>query len=244
MSTGTSTPTVKTYRLSVAALAMLLGTGVLITPAAAADSADALPAGAGLYGYFHERRGEASGHAQRTNFDEIRRRTDGSVRVSFDAQEVQPAGLAAGTTASAHGQDRVRASQYHSIERPAPGLNAPVDTSPSDLLARLHYAFVGAIAPSNELSRQGESDVLLRNSDAFARAKVRLTFGKEWPAFVYADLGAVDSTLRWQGLAGIHGGHGVDLLGGWRHVTYHFSPGRGFDSLDFNGPFLGATLAW
>ena len=38
------------------------------------------------------------------------------------------------------------------------------------------------------------------------------------------------------------GAHGLDLLGGWRRVTYHFSPGRGLDSLDFDGPFLGATL--
>jgi hypothetical protein len=61
---------------------------------------------------------------------------------------------------------------------------------------------------------------------------------------VYADMGARDSALKWQGLAGIRGGHGVDLLGGWRHITYRFSPGTGFDLLDFSGPYLGATLAW
>ena len=212
MTTGKSTRAVTTHRLFAAALAVLLCTGAPITPAAAADSADALPARAALYGYFHEPRDDASVHAQRANFDEIRR--------------------------------RVLTSQYHSIERSAPLRSAPVDAFPSDLPARLHYAFAGAVAPSSDLSRQGESEVLLKNSDAFARAKVRLSLGREWPAFVYADLGAVDSTLRWQGLAGIHGGHGVDLMGGWRHVTYHFSPGKGFDSLDFNGPFLGATLAW
>jgi hypothetical protein len=86
--------------------------------------------------------------------------------------------------------------------------------------------------------------VLLRNSDAFVRAKVRLSLGKKWLGFVYADMGAVDSALRWQGMAGVSGGHGVDFLGGWRHVTYHFSPGTGFESLEFNGPYLGATLAW
>jgi hypothetical protein len=110
----------------------------------------------------------------------------------------------------------------------------------SDLRSRLHYAFGSDPGLSSERARQGE----LRNADAFVRATLPLTLGKEWLGFVYADMGAADSALRWQGLAGIHGGHGVDLLGGWRHVTYHFSPGIGFDSLDFNGPFLGATLAW
>jgi hypothetical protein len=71
-----------------------------------------------------------------------------------------------------------------------------------------------------------------------------LALGSEQRAFVYADMGASDSALKWQGLAGIHAREDVDLVGGWRHVTYHFSPGNGFDSLDFNGPFLGATLAW
>jgi hypothetical protein len=112
------------------------------------------------------------------------------------------------------------------------------------ILARLHYALGGDLGLSGDRASQGESEGLLRNADAFVRAKVRLTLGKEWRGFVYADMGAVDSTLKWQGVAGIRGGHGLDLLGGWRHVTYHFAPGMGFDSLDFNGPFLGAMFVW
>jgi hypothetical protein len=112
------------------------------------------------------------------------------------------------------------------------------------VLARLNKAFGIDLAPSSDRAKQSDSEVLLRNADAFVRAKVRLTLGQKWHSFVYADMGAADSALRWQGMAGISGGHGIDLLGGWRHVTYHFSPGMGFDSLDFNGPFLGATLTW
>ena len=106
--------------------------------------------------------------------------------------------------------------------------------SPSDILTRLQHAF--GTDPRHE--------VLVRNADALLRANMRLSLGEEWLGFVYADMGAVDSALRWQGLAGIRTGHGVDLIGGWRHVTYHFTPGRGFDSLEFDGPYLGAALAW
>ena len=115
---------------------------------------------------------------------------------------------------------------------------------PRAALARLNNAFGGDLGLSSDRAKQSDSEVLLRNSDAFVRAKVRLTLGRKWHGYVYADMGAADSALRWQGMAGISGGHGIDLLGGWRHVTYHFSPGMGFDSLDFNGPFLGATLTW
>jgi hypothetical protein len=83
----------------------------------------------------------------------------------------------------------------------------------------------------------------LRNSDAVIRTKLRLTPGKEQFVFVYADMGARDNALKWQALAGLRGGHGVDLLGGWRHVSYGDNAG-GFDLVDFNGPYLGATLAW
>jgi hypothetical protein len=182
--------------MSAAAFGMLLYAGAQTASAAGADSADTLPAGGPLYGYFREARGAA-----------------------------------------------VPAQQTDRFARSAPGLGARVDASPSDLLARLHYAFGSNLGLSSEHARQDE-ELVVRNSDAFVQAKVRLTLSKEWRGFVYADIGTADSGLRWQGLAGIHARLGVDLLGGWRHVTYHFSPGRGFDSLEFNGPFLGAALAW
>jgi hypothetical protein len=86
-------------------------------------------------------------------------------------------------------------------------------------------------------------DVLLLNSDAIVGARLWLTPGSASPAFVYADVGATNSAMRWQGLAGIHGARGIDLVGGWRRVTYHFAPGAGFDSLDFDGAFLGAMVS-
>jgi hypothetical protein len=112
------------------------------------------------------------------------------------------------------------------------------------VLARLHQAFGGDLRLSSGRARPDDPEVALRNADALVRAKAGLTLGGTWLGFVYADMGAVDSALRWQGLAGIRGGKGFDLFGGWRRVTYHFSPGMGFDSLDFNGPVLGARLAW
>jgi hypothetical protein len=111
-----------------------------------------------------------------------------------------------------------------------PGIDRRLDESLSHFLARP--------------PEQRDLEVLLRNSDALVRATVRMNLGREWLGFVYADMGATGSAVRWQGLAGVHGARGLDVLGGWRRVTYRFSPGAGLDSLDFDGPFLGATFAW
>jgi hypothetical protein len=228
--------------VSAAVLGMLLCAGAPTTPAAGADSTDALAAASTLYGYFREARGGASVPAQRTvNLDQIRHRSDDAVHVSRDSEATGPT---VGATARVPVQVPALAAQYPSNARSRLGLSAPVNATLSDLLTRLHYAFRGDLEFSSDGARQGERELLLRNSDALVRANIQLTLGKGWPVFVYADMGAANSVLKWQGLAGIRSGHGLDLLGGWRRVTYHFSPGRGFDSLDFDGPFLGVTLAW
>jgi hypothetical protein len=134
-------------------------------------------------------------------------------------------------------------AQYRSLAG-TPGIDARLDTPLSQFLVRLPGAFGNELGLAPDHARQRDLEVLLRNSDALVRATVRMNLGREWLGFVYADMGATDSTVRWQGLAGIHGGSGLDVLGGWRRVTYHFSPGGGLDSLDFDGPFLGATFAW
>jgi len=126
--------------------------------------------------------------------------------------------------------------------QPSDGMSAAVVRP--DVVARLGYVFARESGHAGAASPEEEGGLLARNSEAFLRANVRVALGNEWRGFVYADIGAADSELRWQGLAGVHHRLGVDLLGGWRHVTYHFAPGHGFDSLEFKGPFLGAAFAW
>jgi hypothetical protein len=227
--------------MSAAAIGILLCASTPIAAAAAVDSEDALAAGVPRYGYLRDPHGGDSVPAQRiVNLAQIRDRTD-DTHASFYGEAP---GLTASAPACLPVQVPPLATQYPSVAGSTLGLSAPVDGTTSDLLTRLHYAFGGGIGLSGDRARQGEREVLLSNSDALLRGSIRLTPGKGWSVFMYADVGAADSVLKWQGLAGIRRSNGLDLLGGWRHVTYHFSPGRGFDSLDFDGPFLGATFAW
>lgn len=209
-----STPATKTGHVSAAALGILLCAIAHPTTAAGGDSPDALFRGAAPHGYFCGARSGASLSTRWTN------NFDEICRCPEESTHICLDGEAvqpASPTAYAGGQD---------------------------LLTRLHYVFGSDVGLSSDRARQEQSEVLLKNSNAFVRAKIPVTLGREWRGFVYVDVGAADSALRWQGLVGIRGGHGVDVLGGWRHVTYHFNAGSGFDSLDFDGPFLGATLTW
>jgi len=243
MLTGKSTPATETRCVSRLLFGALLCAMAHIAPAAGADSAEALADRAPLSDYSRETRSGASAPAPRTvRFVEVHPLIDDPAHGSFDGSAAQPAAVTAGASNCIRAHARALAALC-SIAGSPRGL-ASIDSSRSDLLARLHRAFGSDSGLPSDRARQDEREVLLRNSDAVVRAKLRLSMGKGWPGFVYADMGATDSALKWQGLAGVHGGHGVDLLAGWRHVTYHFSPGAGLDSLDFNGPFLGATLAW
>jgi hypothetical protein len=127
--------------------------------------------------------------------------------------------------------------------RLAPSFGGPVGSSLPDPPTRSRSVFSPGLQLAADRARATEREVVLRNSEPSVPAKVRMTLGKEW-LFVYADMGAADSPLRWQGLVGIRVGPRAQLLGGWRRVTYYLSPGKDFDSLDSEGPFLAAQRVW
>jgi len=108
-----------------------------------------------------------------------------------------------------------------------------VGTASTSVPARFCYVF----------AQENQREVFLRNSDPLVRAKLRVSLGREW-LFVYADMGGGSSTLRWQSLVGIRVGQRAHLLAGWRGMTYYLSPGGDFNSLDIDGPFIGAQRAW
>ena len=164
--------------------------------------------------------------------------------IGVDAGDGSAANLLSGAAAPTRVQWHLLDAQYHPGTAPASTPNAADAAFASDRRVKLRYGVGSDHGLATDRPHPIEGDELVRNSDAILRADVRLTLVNEWRGFVYADIGATDSEVRWQGLAGLHHRLGVDLLGGWRHVTYHFSPGRGLDSLEFKGPFLGAALAW
>jgi len=227
-----------------AAAGVLLYATAHAAPASNADSADTSCAAAPFDGHFHEALGGGFLPAQRTTtFDEIRSRTEYATTVFFEEAAVEAALLTADVGAPVGGQVRALSLQYLPVGEPASNLGSRLDTSQSDPAGGVHHIRGGDLLLASRRGRDvaGEREVLLRDSDPLARA--RMTLGREW-LFVYADVGTPDSTLGWQALLGIRVGQDARLLGGWRHTTYFFSPGKDFDALDFEGPFLGAQRSW
>lgn len=61
----------------------------------------------------------------------------------------------------------------------------------------------------------------------------------------YADVGTGQSNLTWQALAGInYSFKRVDLVGGYRYLSWNFQDRDTFDDLQLHGPFLGVKFAF
>lgn len=213
--TRKSTAAMKMARIFTAGLGVFLSVGTFAAPAPDTDLADAR-ASTAVYAYFREARDGNLLPAPRT----------------VDPTEIRDS--APYLDALAH--------QYRTAQT-QPGFSAAVDASLLGPLSQLDSVLDRDLQLSSNRMRQDESEVLLRNSDSLVRAKLRMNLGRDW-LFLYGDVGSWDSALKWQGLVGIRVGHGANLFGGWRHVTYYLSPGRDFSSLDSEGPFVGAQRSW
>ena len=59
----------------------------------------------------------------------------------------------------------------------------------------------------------------------------------------YADVGAGASKLTWQAFGGLGYGFGwIDLLAGYRHLSWNLKDNPLFDHMSFGGPVLGAKI--
>ena len=95
--------------------------------------------------------------------------------------------------------------------------------------------------------RSGSSDVKSSYWDAVIGLNGRFAFGKKRECFLryYTEVGIGQSDLTWQ----VFGGIGYtfswrSMFAGWRHLDYNFKSGSKIESLNFNGPMLGAAFSW
>jgi hypothetical protein len=93
----------------------------------------------------------------------------------------------------------------------------------------------------------GQAEVEVDNWDAIVGAKGRFDIGTRGTWFVpfHADIGAGDSDLTWQLMAGIGyrlaSGH---LIAAWRHLDYRFQGDKAIEGASLNGPSIGFVMRW
>lgn len=108
----------------------------------------------------------------------------------------------------------------------------------------LGWSFNGS-GPLN--GRSGSTVVKETLWDAIIGVKGNYAFGAERQWFVpfYLDIGTGQSDLTYQLLGGI--GYRYkwgDLIAAWRYIDYNMKSGQRIESMNFNGPMIGATWRW
>ena len=96
-------------------------------------------------------------------------------------------------------------------------------------------------------SRTGTADANIANWDAVVGVKGRTMLGAERKWFIpyYLDVGTGQSKFTWQVNAGV--GYQFDwgsVLASWRYLDYDFKSGSKIESVNFNGPVIGASFRW
>jgi hypothetical protein len=132
----------------------------------------------------------------------------------------------------------------------------PDPNSPLDVLAgarQLHitesldWQLSGNLGQIPLPGRGGSQEATAHNWDAIVGAKGRigLDSARKWFVPYYVDIGAGDSSLTWQGVAGLGYAFGsVEVVASWRYLDYHMKSSKAVESLSFSGPAFSAVFHW
>jgi len=78
--------------------------------------------------------------------------------------------------------------------------------------------------------------------DGIVGVRGRVKLNEEWYLPYYFDIGAGDTDLTWQAMAGVGYQYGSwDFVGGYRYLDFDFKDGAPLEKLTVDGPFVGAV---
>jgi hypothetical protein len=116
-----------------------------------------------------------------------------------------------------------------------------------DIAQDLRWTAQGQIGPIAPPARSGSGEVSFTNWDAIVGIKGYAFLGssRHWVIPYYLDLGAGDSDLTIQAMAGL--GYSFswgELVATWRYLDYDLPSDGVVSDLNFSGPMVGASFAW
>ena len=77
------------------------------------------------------------------------------------------------------------------------------------------------------------------------KGKTYLGAERKWYVPYYLDVGTGDNRSTWQGMVGVGYEYSWgSLLAAWRYTGFQMKSGSAIESMNFNGPLLGATFKW
>ena len=137
------------------------------------------------------------------------------------------------------------AGSYAVVQQDGLSVNFLAGARMLDLEEDLHWNLNGDISSLPVVDRSGSANAKDTQWDAIVGVKGRATFGadRQWYLPYYLDVGAGESDLTWQGMAGLgYSFDSVDVIGVWRYLDYDLGESTPIKSIDFNGPALGVTF--
>lgn len=134
---------------------------------------------------------------------------------------------------------------YRLVDHPHYHMDMVAGARMLDLSADLKWRLTGDLGDPPLIDASGKSDVSQTNWDGIVGVRGRAEFGDDHKWFVpyYLDIGAGDSDVTWQAIAGV--GYSFDwgdLLGVWRYLDYDMSNNDPVQNTDFSGPAIGVTF--
>jgi hypothetical protein len=139
------------------------------------------------------------------------------------------------------------AGYYRALDQPGMTLDVVAGARYLDVEQKVNWVVTGNVGSIAVPDRTGAAEAGLTNWDALIGLRGRFAFGAQNAWFVpyYLDVGAGDSDLTWQGIAGIgYAFRWCEVVAAWRYLYYDLPSGHAIEDMSFSGPAIGVTFRW
>jgi len=136
---------------------------------------------------------------------------------------------------------------YRVLDQPGMTLDVVAGARYLDVETKVNWVVTGNVGSIPVPDRTGAAEANLKNWDALIGLRGRFAFGAQNAWFVpyYFDVGAGDSDLTWQGVAGLgYAFHWGEIEAAWRYLSYDLPSSRAIEDMSFSGPVVGVTFRW
>ncbi len=136
---------------------------------------------------------------------------------------------------------------YRALDQPGMTLDVVAGARYLDVEQKVNWVVTGNVGSIAVPDRTGAAEAGLTNWDALIGLRGRFAFGAQNAWFVpyYLDVGAGDSDLTWQGIAGIgYAFRWCEVVAAWRYLYYDLPSGKAIKDMSFSGPAIGVTFRW
>jgi hypothetical protein len=136
---------------------------------------------------------------------------------------------------------------YRALDRPWLTFDVVAGARYLDVEQKVDYDVTGNVGSIPAPGRSGTAKESLSNWDAVIGVRGRFAFGakKAWFVPYYLDVGAGDSDLTWQGIAGMgYAFRWIEVAAVWRYLYYDLPSDKAINDMSFSGPAIGVTFRW